>query len=95
VPRLPPPGFPRTGFPEWAEPGEPLPRPDLVLPWGGDPTPATRARRARELEAGLAACRFRDAAWFPALAEALTAAAAAAPEPAPASAADTEPAGCR
>ena len=67
VPTLPPPGFPRTGFPEWIGAGAPLPPPDLVLPWGGDPGPATRDRRRRELAAALAACRFRDAAWFPAL----------------------------
>ena len=48
--------------------------PDLLLPWGGDPGAATGARRRAELAAGLAACRFRDAAWFPALAAALAAA---------------------
>ena len=42
-----------------------------MLPWGGDPRAATRARRRAELAAALAACRFRDAAWFPALAAAL------------------------
>ena len=47
--------------------------PDLVLPWGGDPGPAAAAAAAR-LDGGLAACRFRDAAWFPALAAALDAA---------------------
>ena len=36
---------------------------------------AARARRRRALEAGLDACRFRDAAWFPPLAAALAAAA--------------------
>ena len=71
TPALPGPGFPRRGYPEWVARGAPLPPPDLVLPWGGDPGPATRDRRRRELEAGLAACRFRDAAWFPALAAAL------------------------
>lgn len=48
--------------------------PDLLLPWGGDPGAAAGARRRAELAAGLAACRFRDAAWFPALAAALAAA---------------------
>ena len=47
--------------------------PDLLLPWGGDPGPATRERRRAELAVQLAACRFRDAAWFPALAAALAA----------------------
>jgi hypothetical protein len=78
VPLLPPPGYPRTGFPEWIDAGPPLPPPDLVLPWGGAAAAAARARRRRELAAGLAACRFRDAAWFPALAAALAAAADAA-----------------
>ena len=62
--------LPRAGSPS-GRPGAPLPPPDLVLPWGGDPGPATRDRRRRELAAALAACRFREAAWFPALAAAL------------------------
>ena len=81
TPALPGPGFPRRGYPEWVAPGAPLPPPDLVLPWGGDPGPATRDRRRRGLEAGLAACRFRDAAWFPALAAALADAEPAPPTP--------------
>lgn len=59
--------------------------PDLVLPWGGSPEPATRARRRAGLDAALAACRFRDAAWFPALAATLAGAydrLAAGPDPA-------------
>ena len=44
-------------------------RPRAAL--GRRPGPATRARRRAELAAALAACRFRDAAWFPALAAAL------------------------
>jgi hypothetical protein len=48
--------------------------PDLELAWGGAPDGAARARRRDELARGLAACRFRDAAWFPALAAALEAA---------------------
>ena len=75
IPLLPPPGFPRTGFPEWFATGAPLPPPDLVLPWGGDRAPESRDRRRRALAAGIATCRFREAAWFPALAGALTAAA--------------------
>ena len=47
--------------------------PDLLLPWG-DAAPAVVDRRRAELAAGLAACRFRDAAWFPALAAGLAAA---------------------
>ena len=82
--------------PSGSRAGAPLPPPDLVLPWGGDPGPAARDRRRRELDAGLAACRFRDAAWFPALAAALAAADARAPTPAtpgaePAPAAAREP----
>ena len=45
--------------------------PDLVLAWGGAPGARAAARRRDELARGLAACRFRDAAWFPALAAAL------------------------
>ena len=48
--------------------------PDLVLAWGGAPGARAAARRRDELARGLAACRFRDAAWFPALAAALDAA---------------------
>jgi hypothetical protein len=48
--------------------------PDLVLAWGGAPGEAARAGRRDALARGLAACRFRDAAWFPALAAALEAA---------------------
>jgi hypothetical protein len=48
--------------------------PDLLLAWGGAPDAGARARRRDELARGLAACRFRDAAWFPALAAALEAA---------------------
>ncbi|HVH02888.1 MAG TPA: hypothetical protein VM891_08100, partial [Amaricoccus sp.] len=48
--------------------------PDLVLAWGGAPGARAVARRRDELARGLAACRFRDAAWFPALAAALEAA---------------------
>jgi len=58
--------------------------PDLALPWGGDPGPETLARRRSELERALALCRFRDAAWFPALAAALQAWDPDAPEPPPA-----------
>ncbi|HVH03926.1 MAG TPA: hypothetical protein VM891_13475, partial [Amaricoccus sp.] len=61
-----------SGLAPRAAPG--LRPPDLVLPWGGDPGAEARARRRAELAAGLAACRFRDAAWFPALAAALAAA---------------------
>ena len=71
VPMLPPPGFPRTGFPEWFGSGAPMPPPDLVLPWGGDQGPAARDRRRRERAAAFAACRFREAAWFPAFTTAL------------------------
>jgi len=62
--------------------------PDLVLAWGGGPGEPAAARRRDELARGLAACRFRDAAWFPALAAALEAAydplAGVAPGPGPA-----------
>ena len=61
--------------PSGSRAGAPLPPPDLVLPWGGDPGAGDPRRAAgAELAAALAACRFRDAAWFPALAAALAAA---------------------
>ena len=75
--------------PAAARPGAALGRPI--------PEPATRARRRAELDAALAACRFRDAGWFPALAATLAGAydrIAAGPgdDPAPAAARGRRPA---
>ncbi len=71
IPALPParlsaPRLPRVGRARRAAAAA---RPGAAL--GRRPGPAARDRRRRELEAGLAACRFREAAWFPALAAAL------------------------
>ncbi len=48
--------------------------PDVALPWSAGPGPIAaelRARRREALGRALAACRFRDAPWFPGLAAAL------------------------
>lgn len=73
---FPPPGFHR-GTPQPWVPEPALRAPDLELPWGGGASPEQvaelRAGRLDALAAGLAACRFRGASWFPALAATITA----------------------
>ncbi len=92
---LPPPGFHR-GTPDPWVPEPALRAPDLELPWGDTPArnqagtgeaafpsdeeAALRAGRQEALAVGLARCRFRGAAWFPAFAATVTAFAEA-PDP--------------
>jgi hypothetical protein len=79
-----------TGAPGAAAPE--LGAPDIALPWSADPVAAELAARRREaLGRALAACRFRDAPWFPGLAAALERAAGRLAEAAAPPAADAGP----
>ena len=66
----------RSGWsPGWRRAAPPTCAPPTwCWPGAASPGATAAARRRAELAAGLAACRFRDAAWFPALAAALAAA---------------------